>query len=185
MSSLPEEDALSNPISAHDRVPLIDLASLGVRDLLATYAGVLRELLRRGVIRTLNAPVGDLAEALSARVYGGELAPNSEKSWDVRSANAELVQVKSRVVSLAARTKPVQFSVFRSWEFDAAVFVVFAAETYEVIAAMEVPVESVRSKATDVSWVGGSRLTVSVAVLRSLDGAIDRTDEFAAALDAL
>lgn len=66
-----------------------------------------------------------------------------------------------------------------------AVFVVFAAETYEVIAAVEIPVESVRSKATDVTWVGGSRLTVSLAVLRSLPGAVDRTGKFAAALDAL
>lgn len=185
MTYLSEQEEASVPIAAEDGAPPIDLASLRVRELLATYAGVLRELLRRGVIRTLNAPVGDLAEALAARVYSGELAPNSEKSWDVRSSDAELIQVKSRVVSLTARTKPVQFSVFRSWGFHRAVFILFAAEAYEVMAAIEVPVDSVRSKAADVAWVGGSRLTVSMAVLRSLPGAIDRTDEFAAALDAL
>ena len=35
------------------------------------------------------------------------------------------------------------------------------------------------------AWVGGSRLTVSLAVLRGLPGAVERTEEFAAALRTL
>lgn len=163
----------------------VDLGALSVGALLSTYAGILRELVRRGVIRTLNAPAGDLAESVASRIYEGELAPNSEKSWDVRALDQRLIQVKSRVIASASRAKPIQFSVFRSWGFDAAIFIVFAAETYEVVAAIELPMESVRTKAGDVAWVGGSRLTVSLPVLRALPAAVDRTEQIAAALMAL
>ena len=66
-------------------------------ELLRQYAGMLSELRARGVIRTLNAPSGDLAETLTERAYQGELAPDSEKSWDVRAAGGRFLQVKSRV----------------------------------------------------------------------------------------
>ena len=163
----------------------VNFRDLSVSALLSAYAGILRELVQRGVIRTLNAPAGDLAETLAAKSYDGALAPNSEKSWDIRAFDGRLIQVKSRVIASMSRTKPVQFSVFRSWDFDAAIFVVFAAETYEVLAAIELPMQSVRERAGDVAWVGGSRLTVSLAVLRALPGAVDRTEDFAAALTAL
>lgn len=161
------------------------LSSMSTRDLLRLYGGVLRELLARRVVRTLNAPAGDLAETLVARAFNGELAPNSEKSWDVRAADGRLIQVKSRVIAATAATKPIQFSVFRSWGFDAAVFVVFEAETYDVLAAIEVPAAAVEAKAADVAWVGGSRLTVSLAVLRALPGAVDRTAEVQNALETV
>ncbi|GAA4384695.1 DUF6998 domain-containing protein [Agromyces bauzanensis] len=164
---------------------VLDLRDWSVSALLAAYAGILRELVQRGLIRTLNAPAGDLAETLAAKSYDGALAPNSEKSWDIRAFDGRLIQVKSRVIASTSRTKPVQFSVFRSWGFDVAIFVVFAAETYEVLAAIELPMQSVREKAGDVAWVGGSRLTVSIAVLQALPEAVDRTPEFAAALTAL
>ncbi|KRE21934.1 hypothetical protein ASG80_12465 [Agromyces sp. Soil535] len=158
---------------------------MSVGALLSAYAGILRELVQRGVIRTSSAPAGDLAETLAAKTYDGALAPNSEKSWDIRAFDGRLIQVKSRVLASMSRTKPVQFSVFRSWDFDAAIFVVFDAETYEVLAAIELPMQSVREKAGDVAWVGGSRLTGSLAVLRALPGAVDRTENVAAALTAL
>jgi len=63
------------------------------------YRAILRELKSRGVIRTENAPVGDYAEYLVATALGGQLAANSEKSWDVLSENGEKLQVKARVVS--------------------------------------------------------------------------------------
>ena len=44
------------------------------------------KLMERGVVRTLNAPQGDYAEALVAQAYGGSLAPKSKKSWDVGHA---------------------------------------------------------------------------------------------------
>ena len=54
------------------------IAATPTRTLLRVYAATLTELVRRGVVRTRNAPAGDLAELLVARAYGGEMAPNSE-----------------------------------------------------------------------------------------------------------
>jgi hypothetical protein len=163
----------------------VDLSATSSRDLLSLYSRVLRELLSRRVIRTLNAPAGDLAETLVANAYEGELAPNSEKSWDVRGPDGRQMQVKARVVAASAATKPIQFSVFRSWGFDAAVFVVLAAETYDVLAAVELPAQSVEAKANQTAWVGGARLTVSIPVLKGLPGAIDRTALLQQALERL
>lgn len=52
-------------------------------ELLEHSGRALGELRRRGVVRTANAPAGDLAERLVADAMRGELAPNSQKSWDV------------------------------------------------------------------------------------------------------
>jgi hypothetical protein len=158
---------------------------MSTQQLLSTYAAILRELRRRGTIRTLNAPAGDLAEAVVAKAYGGVLAPNSEKSWDVRAADERLLQVKCRVIESSATSKPVQFSVFRSWDFGAAVFVVLSADTYDVLGAYEVPAGSVRDATSTVNWVGGRRLTLSMARLAALPGAIDVTERIQSALLAL
>jgi hypothetical protein len=63
--------------------------------LLSFSRAILAELRRRGVIRTGNAPAGDYAELLVQRASGGELAPNSEKSWDV-----------SHLMASACRSRP-------------------------------------------------------------------------------
>ena len=154
-------------------------------ELLRQYAGILGELRARGVIRTLNAPAGDLAETLTARAYLGELAPNSEKSWDVRAADGRLLQVKSRVIADSALTKPVQFSVFRSWDFDAAVFLVLAAESFDVLGAFEVTSSVVNARASKVAWVGGERITLSLAGLAALPDCIDVTTRLQGALELL
>lgn len=157
-------------------------ADVTTHELLRQYAGILRELRSRGIIRTLNAPAGDLAETLTARAYSGSLAPNSEKSWDVTADDGRLLQVKSRVIAATALTKPIQFSIFRSWDFDAAVFVVIAAETYEILAAFEVPADAVRGRAGVSAWVGGQRLTLSLVGLGALPGCVDVTARLQAAL---
>ena len=74
-----------------------DLSTFGETDLFFLYRAILSELKSRGVIRTENAPVGDYAEYLVVTALGGQLAPNSEKSWDVLSSDGEKLQVKARV----------------------------------------------------------------------------------------
>ena len=154
-------------------------------ELLRQYAGILGELRTRGVIRTLNAPAGDLAETLTARAYRGELAPNSEKSWDVKAADGRLLQVKSRVIAAGALSKPMQFSVFRSWDFDAAVFLVIAAESFEVLGAFEVACVVVHARAGKAAWVRGEIITLSLAGLAALPDCIDVTARLQAALESL
>ena len=60
-----------------------DLSEFSESGLFSLYRAILRELKSRDVIRTENAPVGDYAEYLVATTLGGQLAPNSEKAWDV------------------------------------------------------------------------------------------------------
>jgi hypothetical protein len=50
----------------------MELQSVRTQELLRLHADILTEPLRRGVIRSRNAPVGDLAEHLVAVELGGE-----------------------------------------------------------------------------------------------------------------
>lgn len=160
-----------------------DLEEWSTNRLLRGYAAILEELLRRGVIRTRNAPVGDLAEHVVAFAYGGVLAPNSEKGWDVRANDGRLLQVKSRVIHPGARKSQV-FSPFRSFGFDACIFVLFDGRSYEVTQAIEVPRQSVIDMAKRSEWVAGSRVRV-VARLIAAPGALDVTESIRRSLASL
>lgn len=133
------------------------LEERSTRDLLRMYAATLTILLERGVIRTRNAPAGDLAERLVADAYDGTLAANSNKSYDVLTSDGRKLQVKCRVL---ANGRAAMYSVFRSWDFDACVFVRFDPETYDVLEAYEVPSAEVQAIAKEVAWVKGSRVSV-------------------------
>lgn len=78
-----------------------DLRSLSTRQLLSLWGRSLRELYDRGVVRTFNNPIGDIAEALVAAHYGGERGSFSQKTWDLKTAT-ESLQVKSIAVPVPA-----------------------------------------------------------------------------------
>ncbi len=160
----------------------MELERLSTGELLRLYANILTELVNRRVVRSRNAPAGDLAEYLVAIAYGGELAPPSAKSWDVRAGNRRL-QVKVRLV-VTGRNASQNFSIFRSWDFDACVFVLLDAHTYEVVRSVEVPVASVVQVARESAWVKGHRVGTR-ADLEGLPGAVDRTAEIRLALESL
>jgi len=63
---------------------------------------------------TRCAPAGDYAELLVQRATGGELAPNSRRSWDVLTADGERLQVKARVTPSPTACGEPQLSVVRS-----------------------------------------------------------------------
>ena len=161
----------------------MDVRRLDTRTLLQTYSQILTELFRREVVRSRNAPAGDLAEYLVARAYGGELAPRSEKSWDVRGPDGRLLQVKCRVVAKGGVGSQV-YSVFRSWDFVSCVFVILDADSYEVESAIEVPATSVQAVARYTSHVSGYRIPVRTNLL-ALPGAADVTDRLRAEFDRL
>jgi len=165
--------------------PPFDPAALTVRQLLASSVAVIDELLRRGLIRTRNSPLGDLAESLALRAYGGELAPNSEKSFDLWTADGRRLQVKARLVRLDDKRSQT-FSAFRSWDFDAALFLVFDASTYDLAWAREVGraetetlgrrVEHTNSFAILVRQVQGTGVDVTArveAAYERIDGPAD------------
>ncbi len=158
---------------------LPDLSRLGVRGLLRLEAGVVSELRRRGLVRTNNKPLGDIAEQVVLTARGGVLEPNSTKSHDVKDPRGRRLQVKAMGGRAAGRSG--KFSPFRSFDFDAAVFLVFAAETFELRLAREVPADAVEVVARHSSHTNGRELTLGQ--LKSLG--IDVTDEMRAAYEAL
>lgn len=140
------------------------LADLATGELLALSRGILAELRLRGVIRSGNAPAGDYAELLVQQATGGELAPNAQKGWDVETPANDRLQVKARVVPNPKAPGERQLSVFRSWEFDAAVIVLFDDE-FRVWRATRLPVAVVKQAARFSEHVRGSRVLATDALL--------------------
>ena len=71
--------------------------------------------------RTSNI-VGEYAEYLALKYYGGNLLDISGSSADIKDANGCLYQVKSRKVKGSTST---QLNVIRSWDFDFLVVILF------------------------------------------------------------
>lgn len=101
---------------------------------------LLRELRGRGY--TVNA--GFHAERLVADALGGQLAPKSQKSWDVL-ANGEKLQVKCRTVSSPIKHSELQLGIFRSFDFDYLVIVQLSRADDLVVRAVKVPRHVVES----------------------------------------
>ena len=138
-----------------DTTPLkLDVRHLPTTELLVLYGRLLDELNDRKAVRSRNAPAGDLAETLAALAYDAELAPKSEKAWDVRDRGGRRIQVKARVLNAENRRG-----------------------NYSVASAVEVPADVVLDKASAVPWVNGSRIRVRTD-LAALPRAIDMTSRF-------
>lgn len=125
-----------------EKVP--DLSALSESDLFAYYRAIPREMKSRGLIRTENV-IGDRAESLVANALGGQLAPNSEKSWDVLTSEGEKLQVKARVVSDPIKASQRQLGIFRSFDFDYAVIVLLSDADCTVTRAMKIPCHVIES----------------------------------------
>jgi hypothetical protein len=158
----------------------LDLSTCSESGLFSFYRAILVELKSRGMIRTENAPAGDYAEYLVVTALGGQLAPNSEKSWDVRGSNGEKLQVKARVVSDPARPDQLQLSPFRSFGFDSAVIVLLSAADYTVLRASKVPRHVIESSATYREHVNGKVLFARPEIMGH-PGATDLTAALRAA----
>ena len=145
-----------------------DLSAVSVPDLLGRYAAILAELRERGVVRTRNAPLGDYAEHLAAKVYGGTLEPNSVKSYDLLAADGRRVQVKARTVGPDTRAGAV-FSVFRSFDFDIAVLITFDSATYVLRQAREVPVNELETAGRHSAHVNGRLIRITAGLRLGVD----------------
>ena len=150
------------------------LWSLSTSELFRMYRGVLRELTDRGIVRTMNAPAGDYAEYLVAALTKGELADNSEKSWDIRTPEGERLQVKCRVVQEGKRGQR-QLSPFRTWDFDRAVILLFD-EDYGIQRCVALPRAVVEEHATYREHVNGHVMRATDVVMDH-DSGEDWTDD--------
>ena len=118
----------------------VDLLGLSRAQLLALYGEVLARLLEIGAVRNFNSPTGDIAEQLVAEYYGGTVAPNNQKSYDVLVVDHRL-QVKAR--RLESGVHGAAFSPHRTYDFEALVAVVFESDM-RVREAFYVPTDVLR-----------------------------------------
>jgi hypothetical protein len=132
--------------------------TLSTPDLLSLSRCVLRELRVRGVIRSGNAPAGDYAEGLARIATGGTLAGNAQKAWDILTPTGERLQVKARLMTNPNRSAERQLSVFRSWDFDAAMIVLFD-DDFAVWKAAKLPTALIEANARRADHVNGWRFT--------------------------
>lgn len=139
-------------------------ARLTVPELLQLYGAILHELAVRQIIRTVNSPTGDYAEYLVRAALNGELAPNSEKSWDVLTPEGRRVQVKCRIVASPLNRGQRQLSVIRSFDFHDLAIVLFNPD-YSIMVGVVIPVEVAKSKSVYRPYVNGYVLFATDSLL--------------------
>lgn len=88
------------------QTPAVNLSDPTVRELLQLSRRASLELRLRGLIRTDNAPLGDIVEYIVCRAYQGVLNPNSEKSYDLVDAERRRIQVEARTLTAPHRSSP-------------------------------------------------------------------------------
>jgi hypothetical protein len=116
-----------------------DLRKLTPPELLVMHAAVSEELRRRGVTRSSNNPVGDLAEHLFCRAFGWKQAPNSMRDADATDDAQVRYQIKGR--RLTSYNKSRQLGALRDLPaqgFDVLAAVLFR-EDYRVLRAALIP----------------------------------------------
>lgn len=106
--------------------------------------------------RTSNI-VGEYAEYLAQKHYGGRLLEISGSSADIETQDGILYQIKSRKIK---GTPSTQLNVIRSWDFNYLVVILFDANG-AVNKALEVPVEVAREYGVSNSHQNGWVITTS------------------------
>jgi len=110
--------------------------------------------------RTSNI-VGEYAEYLAYKHYGGSLLNVSGHSADIKAANGKLYQVKSRKLK---NTTSTQLNVIRSWKFDFLVVILFDSDG-SIKQAVEVPVEVAKKYGVKNKHQNGWIITTTKAFL--------------------
>lgn len=158
---------------------LPDVSRFKVKELLQLEASLIAELRHRGLVRTNNKPLGDIAEQVVLGARGGTLEPNSTKSHDVTDPGGRRIQVKA--MGGRALGRAGTFSPFRDFDFDIAVFLVFDVQTFELSFAREVSAADVKAVSRYSAHTNGRQPT-----LRQIENAgTDVTNEMRAAYAAL
>jgi hypothetical protein len=116
------------------------LESRSDAELVALYGEVMGALHERGIVRSNNNPIADMAERVIADYYGVELEPPNNKSFDVRTPDGTRVEVKALRRTKASRRG---LSPLRTLDFDYVAIVIFALDM-RLEEAVLVPVAAVR-----------------------------------------
>jgi len=150
------------PFSPLELVPKPSLDNRTDAELIALYGEVMSALLERGVVRSGNNPIADMAERIIADYYGVEPQPPNNKSFDVLTPDGIRIEVKA-----LRRTKPTRrgLSPLRTLDFDYVTIVVFAADMRLEEAAF-VSLAAVRHHMRWSKTWGSNRLSLTQKLLR-------------------
>ncbi len=96
---------------ASGRTDASNLGKKSVGELLREFAAIMRELQNRGVTRTANNPVADIAESLVAEALGLTLATGSTAGHDAVDSEGMRYQIKAR--RLTGKNTSRQMSTLR------------------------------------------------------------------------
>ena len=135
------------------------------------------ELRARGLVRTNNKPLGDIAEQVVWTARGGELAGNSTKSYDLTDRQGRRIQVKAMGGRMAGRSG--KFSPFRSFDFDTAVFLGFAEKTFDLVFAREIEANLLESNVPFSAHTNGRQATARQIEGMGLDVTTEMRDAYA------
>ena len=136
-----------------------EFRSISEVELLQTHSAVINELIRRGVVKTRNNPIGDYTEWLVCRQLKLRVQGNSQAAYDAIDPEETRYQIKGRCDSSNA----VQLGVIRNLDqhgFDFLVALVFN-EDYSIRHAVKISHEAVRSLARYRSHQNGHILTLN------------------------
>ncbi len=137
-------------------------AECTTRQLLSDWASIMRELRGRGVVRTQNNPIGDIAEAIVHEHYGGTRGSFSQAGWDVMTAAGERLQVKA--LRRTSTGKRRNLSPIRDRDYDAVIVVVFD-EDFVVEDCLRLPRELVEQLFVHRPYVNGRIITLTQKLL--------------------
>ena len=125
---------------------LPDLEALCVPELIQLHRRTLYALRDREVVHTLDNLTGGLAETLVSIAYEGELAPNSQKGYDVM-AGRERLQVKARALPYP-KVGSNTTGTIGPGHYDKMIVVLFNPEDLSVAMASELTPEVVEARKT-------------------------------------
>jgi hypothetical protein len=135
----------------------MDLATLKPSESLALHAQVADELRARGVTRSSNNPIGDLAEYLCCKAFGWAQAGNSNRSVDAVDSQGIRYQIKGRRITRYNNSR--QLSAIRNLNgahFDFLVGVLFN-EDYTVLRAALIPYAVALDRASFVEYTNSHK----------------------------
>lgn len=156
-----------------------DLRAYPALALLRLQAEAMEELYRRGVVRTRNNPVGDLAEELFCRAFRWKREGNSARSVDAVAEDGARHQIKARRLTAANTSR--QLSAIRDLagaHFDFLAGALFDFD-FTVRRAAIIPHATVLRRARYVAHTNSSNFMLTDEVWRE-PGVIDVTQQLRA-----
>ena len=140
------------------------ITELTAAELLKLHAAVLDELRGRGIVRSTNNPVGDLAEHLFRTAFGWDLLAKSAGGIDAVDAGGRRYQVKARRITPHNGSR--QLGAIRNLPggaFDDLAAVLFTPD-YSVLRAALIPHGVVEARATFVAGTNSWKFLLTDAV---------------------